>query len=62
LSPPIGLDALNDLDLYDDAGICRECGVAYCPNHWSISVGGYGHCPQGHGKSLDPHWSPSDYD
>ena len=21
-----------------------------------------GHCPMGHGKSLDPHWSPDDYD
>lgn len=62
LAPPIQLDALDDLDLYDDAGICRECGVAYCPTHWDISVGGYGHCPQGHGKSLDSHWSPSSYD
>src|SRR5690349_15659098 len=24
-----------------------------------VSESGYGYCPRGHGKSLDPHWSPS---
>jgi hypothetical protein len=24
--------------------------------HWHVSETGYGHCPAGHGKSLDPHW------
>ena len=57
LTPPIDLDRLDELDLYDDAGVCRECGTAYCHAHWA-SVIGYGTCPNGHGKSLDPHWSP----
>lgn len=44
--------------LYDDAGWCQEGRDFYCPKHWSISISGYGFCPNGHGKSLDPHWSP----
>ena len=45
-------------DFYDGAGMCDQCGEFYCPTHWSISATGYGFCPRGHGKSLDPHWSP----
>lgn len=30
----------------------------YCYDHWNVSSTGYGTCPFGHGKSLDPHWSP----
>jgi hypothetical protein len=30
----------------------------YCYDHWHVSSTGYGTCPFGHGKSLDPHWSP----
>jgi hypothetical protein len=41
---------------YDGAGWCQECGAFYCPEHWSTSSTGYGRCPSGHGKSLDPHW------
>jgi hypothetical protein len=41
---------------YDDAGFCRDCGVPYCYRHWQVSETGYGYCPRGHGKSLDPHW------
>jgi len=44
--------------IYDSAGWCQECREYYCPKHWSISSTGYGNCPNGHGKSLDPHWSP----
>jgi hypothetical protein len=47
---------------YDDAGLCAQCNVPYCHKHWSVDRGGYGRCPEGHGKSLDPHWSPDDYD
>jgi hypothetical protein len=43
---------------YDDAGFCGDCEAAYCYRHWQVSATGYGHCPHGHGKSLDPHWSP----
>ncbi|MGH2595886.1 MAG: hypothetical protein ACRDH7_07975 [Actinomycetota bacterium] len=45
-------------DLYDDAGFCGRCGVFYCAGHWRASSSGYGTCPNEHGKSLDPHWSP----
>jgi hypothetical protein len=41
---------------YDNAGWCQECREFYCPKHWSMSSTGYGTCPSGHGKSLDPYW------
>jgi hypothetical protein len=34
--------------------------VPYCARHWHVSPIGYGHCPLGHGKSLDPHWQPAE--
>jgi hypothetical protein len=40
--------------LHDDAGFCEQCAAAYCRRHWHLSDTGYGHCPQEHGKSLDP--------
>ncbi|MGS2764392.1 hypothetical protein [Sinomicrobium sp. M5D2P9] len=43
---------------YDMAGYCVGCGKFYCSKHWRSSAFGYGKCPKGHGKSLDPHWSP----
>jgi hypothetical protein len=43
---------------HDDAGFCEHCDVAYCHRQWNVSGSGFGHCPRGHGKSLDPHWSP----
>jgi hypothetical protein len=61
-SAPITFETVRAAGFYDDLGFCEDCGVPYCATHWSVSRGGYGHCPQGHGKSLDPHWSPSDYD
>jgi len=45
-------------EFYDDAGICADCRKPYCATHWGVSLSGYGRCPRGHGKSLDPHWSP----
>lgn len=45
-------------EFYDGAGYCRDCGVAYCYDHWRPTSTGFGTCPPGHGKSLDPHWSP----
>ena len=39
---------------HDDAGFCGECDAAYCYRHWQVSDIGFGHCPRGHGKSLDP--------
>jgi hypothetical protein len=28
--------------------------------HWDVSSTGYGRCPRGQGRSLDPHWWPDD--
>jgi hypothetical protein len=43
---------------FDDGGYCLECCQFYCSRHWHISTTGGGTCPEGHFKSLDPHWSP----
>lgn len=43
---------------FDDGGFCLECSQFYCFSHWNISTTGGGSCPEGHFKSLDPHWSP----
>ena len=51
-------EAIRAAGFYDGAGFCADCGCFYCPEHWSISVTGFGTCPRGHGKSLDPHWHP----
>ncbi|MGH3428945.1 MAG: hypothetical protein ACRDQZ_15495 [Mycobacteriales bacterium] len=51
------MEKMDATGLYDGAGWCPECRGFYCPKHWSISTSGYGVCPNGHGKSLDPHWS-----
>jgi hypothetical protein len=56
---PPHFDLMQAADLhYDNAGFCVACGLPYCVKHWNVSVSGYGRCPKGHGKSLDPHWSP----
>jgi hypothetical protein len=34
----------------------QGCDASYCYHHWQVSESGYGYCPRGHGKSLDPHW------
>ena len=57
-SRPYSYGRVHEAGLYDDAGFCQVCGVAYCCQHWRVSRSGYGHCPAGHGKSLDPHWYP----
>ncbi|MFN2524873.1 MAG: hypothetical protein ABR505_01200 [Actinomycetota bacterium] len=58
LQEPLTYESLRTLDVYDDLGFCGDCKVPYCDTHWNVSTTGYGTCPQGHGKSLDPHWSP----
>jgi hypothetical protein len=56
---PPHFDLMREADLhYDNAGYCEQCGVAYCYTHWNPTTTGWGTCPQGHGKGLDPHWSP----
>jgi hypothetical protein len=59
---PYSYARVHSAGLYDDAGFCGSCGLPYCSGHWQASRSGYGHCPEGHGKSLDPHWSPEDLD
>ena len=51
-------DAIQAAGFYDGAGFCRGCGCFYCEEHWSVSATGFGTCPRGHGKSIDPHWHP----
>lgn len=55
---PLTYERVHQAGLHDDAGFCGECRAAYCYSHWRPSPTGYGTCPAGHGKSLDPHWSP----
>jgi hypothetical protein len=55
---PYNYESIHQVGFYDDAGYCGPCDLPYCYEHWGAPVAGYGHCPNGHGKSLDPHWSP----
>jgi hypothetical protein len=57
---PYDMDRIKGLGYYDNVGFCIPCGLPYCWNHWHVSVTGFGTCPRGHGKSLDPHWHPLD--
>jgi hypothetical protein len=57
---PYRYAAVTSAGFYDDAGFCGPCDAPYCHQHWNVSSTGYGRCPQGHGKSLDPHWWPDD--
>ena len=54
--PALCFAQVQTAGFYDDAGFCRDCDVPYCCPHWHVSESGYGYCPRGHGKSLDPHW------
>jgi hypothetical protein len=55
---PYSYTQVHAAGFYDDAGFCGSCDAPYCRRHWRVSGSGYGSCPRGHGKSLDPHWSP----
>ncbi|MGW3890507.1 hypothetical protein ACWD69_17615 [Micromonospora chokoriensis] len=57
---PYRYAAVTSAGFYDDAGFCGQCDAPYCYHHWNVSSTGYGRCPRGHGKSLDPHWWPDD--
>jgi hypothetical protein len=56
LRPPLRFAQVHQAGLHDDAGICPHCDAAYCDYHWNAIDSGYGWCPRGHGKSLDPDW------
>ncbi len=55
---PLTHERIRGADFYDDAGYCGRCEAPYCPGHWNMTSSGFGRCPEGHGKSLDPRWSP----
>ena len=57
---PLRYDQVRTAGFDDDAGFCDDCSVPYCTRHWHVSQTGYGTCPLGHGKTLDPHWQPAD--
>ncbi|MBQ1034832.1 MULTISPECIES: hypothetical protein [Micromonospora] len=57
---PYRFAAVTTAGFYDDAGFCGPCDAPYCHRHWNVSSTGYGTCPHGHGKSLDPFWWPDD--
>ena len=52
--PPLRFAQVHTAGFYDDAGFCQDCDAPYCYQHWHVSETGYGYCPRGHGKSLDP--------
>jgi hypothetical protein len=52
--PPLHFGQVHTAGFYDDAGFCQDCDTPYCYHHWRVSDSGYGHCPRGHDKSLDP--------
>jgi len=56
LRPPLRFAQVHQAGLHDDAGFCAHCDAAYCYYHWNAIDSGYGFCPRGHGKSLDPDW------
>ena len=58
LGVPYRTEALVAAGLHPDDGFCFKCERAYCRKHWNVSSTGYGTCPEGHGTTLDPHWSP----
>jgi hypothetical protein len=59
-SGPASKEAICAAGFFDNAGFCLSCSLFYCYKHWSVSKTGYGSCPNKHGQSLDPHWSPDD--
>jgi len=60
LSPPYELAKIRAAGFYDDFGYCTPCEKFYCSTHWQVSTTGGGTCPEGHFKSLDPHWHPDE--
>ena len=56
--PPLRFAQVHAASFDGDAGFCPDCDAPYCHQHWHLSGTGYGYCPDGHGKDLDPHWSP----
>lgn len=56
---PLTFERVHTAGLFDDAGFCQGCAVPYCFDHWNDPARAAGTCPNGHWRSLDPHWSPS---
>lgn len=62
LTPPYDAAKIRNAGFYDDFGFCLDCEAFYCSAHWQVSTTGGGTCPNGHFKSLDPHWRPDGSD
>lgn len=58
LTPPYEPATIRAAGFSDDFGYCSACESFYCATHWQVSPRGGGTCPEGHFKSLDPHWHP----
>lgn len=56
--PPLRFAQVHTARFDGDAEFSQDCDAPYCYQHWHLSGTGYGYCPYGHGKDLDPHWSP----
>jgi len=59
-SEPLEYTKVAHAGLSDDAGYCGRCGVPYCSVHWNVDRDGWGRCPSGHSRNLDPLWWPAD--
>jgi hypothetical protein len=58
LRSPLRYAQVRTAGFRDDVGFCPGCEVPYCCRHWHLAGTGYGHCPYGHPRDLDPRWSP----
>jgi hypothetical protein len=56
---PLRFARVHQAGFYDDAGFCPGCDAPYCHQHWHVSRTGYGSCPHGHGKNLNPPSAPN---
>lgn len=60
--PPLNLNEFMRRVSTTTPATAPRAAWPYCYRHWSVSLGGYGTCPNGHGKGLDSYWSPSEDD
>ena len=51
---PLRYATVHTSGLFDNAGFCEDCDTPYCAEHWNLTGAGFGRCPAGHSKTLDP--------
>src|SRR3546814_1981125 len=59
-SEPRSYERVHQAGLYDNGGFCDECDAPFCAGHWNVNSAGFGSCPSGPRRGLEPHWSPAD--